>query len=608
MSLEIKNIDFDNIKLNLINFLKNQDKFAGYNFEGSSLNILIDLLSYNTYYQMFYNNMAFNEMFLDSAVKRSSVVSLAKLLGYTPGSAKSSRCNIQVSITGTSVSSDRLLIPKYTKFTTGFQGNKYDFFTLQDYYLTGSNGVYTSDSMEIVEGSLSTKTFIHDINYPFQKYVLPYTNIDISTLELTVQQSNSDTTGLSDVWYIGKDITKITESSPIYYVEENFDGFYEFSFGDGILGKKLSNNNKINTKFLLSTGELNGIGSYGSTNTFTTNIFSSNDVDSTTITVLKPSYGSSLQESIQSIKTKAPKSFTTQERAVTVDDYTSIVMKQFANIKDVSCWGGEDNTPPEYTKIFICVKPKNSEMLSDTEKENIKNILIKERGIVGIVPVLVDPELTYINTSSSIQINPSKLKIPKSALQNKIKQSIQNFISDTIDVFNGDFYVNELIPVIDALDESIKGITVRVVIEKRFYPIYTQLTDYKLDFKNPIRITTCGETIINSSLFVYPDLTGILHSCQFKNGVDNNLDIVYTDENSKVITIKTIGLVNYDMGYIDITDFQPISLIRTDQLRVYAIPKDNNIYAEKNNILTIDQYSEDVIKIDILDLPYRANM
>ena len=605
MNLDIKNIDFDNVKLNLINFLKNQSRFAGYNFEGSSLNILMDLLAYNTYYQMFYNNMTFNEMFLDSAIKRSSVVSLAKLLGYVPGSMKSSRSNIQVNISGNAITVDNLLIPEYTKFITSYQGQIYEFYTLEDYYLTDNGTVYESDIIEIVEGTLTTNSFIADANYPFQKYVLPHLNVDISTIRVTVQNSESDTTGISDIWSVSQDITKINENSLVYFIEENSDGFYQIYFGDGVLGKKLSDGNKIVVKFLLSNENVNGIGVNGSTTVFTTPLYST---ITNTITVVRPTYGGTSRESIQSIKTKAPKSFTTQERAVTVDDYSAIVMQQFANVKDVSCWGGEDNIPPEYGKIFISVKPKNGETLSLSEKEDIKTKLIRERCVVSILPVLVDPELMYLNTVVAVQVNPAKLKITKSALQSKVNATIQNFILNSIDIFNGDFYVNELIPIIDALDESIKGVSARVVMEKRFLPNFNQMTNYDIDYKNSIRETTCGETLINSSLFQYPDVNGVTRECQFKNGTDTNLDIVYTDTDSTVVTITTIGSINYLDGIISLYDFQPIALLNTDQLKIYAIPSDNNIFAEKNTILTVDSFSSEAIKISITDVSYRANL
>ena len=615
MSLEIKSIDYDNIKLNLINFLKNQTKFSNYNFDGSSMNILMDILAYNTYYQMFYNNMTFNEMFLDSAIKRSSVVSLSKMLGYVPGSSKSSKINVEIEISGSNILADSLKIPKYTKFTTTYLNQKYDFYTLSDNYLSGENGTYKSDTIYLTEGMLVNKSFIHDINYPFQKYTLPYDNIDTSTIDITVQHSDLDLLGKTNIWKHSNDITKITENSLVYFIEENSDGFYSINFGDGILGKKLENNNKINATFLISSGEINNIGLYGSTNVLSTNLWGTNGgTQSITITVTQPSYGGAERESIDSIKIKAPKSFSSQDRAVTVSDYSNIVMKYFGNIKDVNCWGGEDNNPPEYTKVFISVKPKNGEILSLFEKESMKNVLIRERGVVGVVPVIVDPDLIYINTSCLVQINNKNLQTTKVDLENRIRASIRNFIKNSIDIFNGDFYSNELISIIDSLEDSIKGVVIRVVMEKRFIPSFTQKTNYTIDFKNSIRETICNETIINSSAFSYMDSDGLIKQCQFRNGIDSitglstNLNIIYIDENSNEILIDTIGFIDYTSGYITIEDFQPISLGDKNVLQIFAIPSDYNIFAEQNVILTMDEFSNTAIKINLEDLPYRANL
>lgn len=609
MNLDIKNIDFENIKLNLINFLKNQSKFSGYNFEGSSLNILMDLLSYNTYYQMFYNNMTFNEMFLDSAVKRSSVVSLARNIGYIPSSVKASKSIVQIGLQDSqlhTIIGDDLFIPKYTQFYATKDGTVIPFYTLSDNYIY-DNGlrVFQSSNIELVQGDLITRSFVHDINYPFKKYILTTENVDITTIDVSVQSSESNTTGEDDNWEQVKDITKITEDSLAFFVEENSDGFYQIYFGDGVLGKKLADGNKITCSYLVARPNSNGVGFNGSVSTFSCDLFTN---ISNTITTIRASYGGADQESIESIRIKAPKSFTTQERAVTVDDYSAILMKQFPNIKDVNCWGGEDNNPPEYSKIFICVKPKNGETLSLNEKQDIATILKRDRSVIGITPTFEDPDYTYLNTTTNIQLNPAKLRISKSALQTKIQTSIQNYIDNTIDIFNGDFYLNELVPIVDALDQSIKGVTVGIVLEKRFIPSFSQLTNYSIKFKNPLRKTTCSEVTINSTLFLYTDKTNVNRICQFKNGVDNNFDIVYLDESGASIIVDTIGVIDYPNGEIKITDFQPISLINSDTLKIYAIPDSANIFAEKNTILKVDEFSADAIKINITDVSYRSNL
>lgn len=608
MNKNIKNIDFDSIKQNLITFFKSQEKFSSYNFEASGLNILLDVLAYNTYYQSFYNNMTFNEMFLDSAVKRSSVVSLAKMLGYTPASTKAATCSVEVFSNNIAT---QTLLPKYTIFKTSVDNETYEFVTLNDNYMKpyafNSNGTVSQIStgvIQIKQGKIKTVSFIHDIGLSSRKYTIISDNIDVSTISITVQNSETDSTGLNDLWERANDITKITGNSNSYYLEENTEGYYYIYFGDGVLGKKLSDGNKIIVTYLETSGSsANGIGNNDNFNTF---IIPGLGYSSR---VLSQASGGEERESKESIRIKAPKSFSAQERAVTLDDYKTIIMKDFPDLKSISCWGGEDNDPPRYGKVFLSIKPKNGNILSLDEKTEIVNSLIRGKNIVGIEPVIVDPEVLYILLEANIKIDPEKLKYSIANLKNKINKQILLYISENIEVFDGDFFSNELINMIDGVDESIYSIDIITRMEKRFIPDISQSLSYYIHFRNPIlHSKNCDTPTISSSSFYYYD--GTIANNRLCTLEDNMgiINIVYTDNTNVKTTLKSIGKVDYFSGLVQLENFLPVELNESNQLSIYALPNDKDVYSDKNNLIVLDILDTDSLNINIRELPYRGRL
>ena len=609
MNKNIQKIDFNSIKQNLLSFFKSQDRFSGYNFEGSGLNILVDILAYNTYYQMFYNNMTFNEMFLDTATKRSSVVSLAKMLGYTPASAKAPTCKVNV-ITNTTPTST--LIPKYTIFRATYESEVFEFVTLHDYYLkpetfntNGTIATLETGAIEIKEGKIKTLTFIHDEGMPYRKYTLPFDNIDLGTIEVNVQESQTDSDGADDVWEEGKEITKITGSSNVYFIEETPYGQYCVYFGDGVIGKKLKDANQITVKFLVTNGlSGNGIGDNDNQNTFTIPALNY------TVDVLIPAAGGDVKETKESIKLKAPKSFTAQERAVTLDDYKNIVLKDFPNIKSVSCWGGEDNDPPQYGKVFLSVKPQNGSTLTNEEKISISNSLKQGKNIVGIDPIVVDPEVIYLLLDVLVKIDPVKLKISTTNLLNKINKQVLIYVKDNIEIFDGDFFTNELVNQIDSLDESIYSINVVTRMEKRIIPDPTQALNYEINFRNTFNYNeNCTTPVINSSSFYYYDPTYTKSRiCILEDDSNGKINIVYNNESNQKIILKEIGTVDYVKGIVYLKSFQPVKLFDSNPMSIYAAPKQKDIFADKNNLLSLDNLDSQSIKITVEPLPYRGRI
>ena len=605
MKKEISSVDFSSIKQNLINFLKTQTKFSGYNFEGSSLNILMDILAYNTYYQMFYNNMVFSEMFLDSATKRSSVVSIAKMLGYRPRSAKSATCVVETTclpanlpITG--------LVPKYTKYKASIEGKEVTFTLLDNISLipsefttTGSIVRYSTGPVEIKQGENQELSFIYDSANPFQKFVLNFDNIDVSTLEVKVQQSEYDTTGSDDIWEEATDITQITGESNSFFLEENTDGYYQLYFGDGVLGKLLTDGNKITVNFLITDPTVsNGIGEVNSTTTFTV----TNNIDGNlnlACKVLIPSYGGEVKETKNSIKLNATKSFTSQERAVTLNDYKNIITKDFPNIKSVAVWGGEENNPPRYGYVYISLKPVNDTFLSIEEKQTIENYLIGNRCVAGITPKIIDPEVLYLLLDFNIILESKYIKTSITNIQDRIRRSVLSFNENTLGIFDSDFYSNELINEVDSSDKSITSIDLKLKIEKRLQPDFSNVIEYIIDFKNELNHTEdCTVNCIISTAFYYYDSTTSSYLlCQLEDDGLGNIIVVYTNEKSEKRTVATVGTVDYTTGYIKLTSFKPYSLVDDNLLSVYALPKYMYIYCTKNDFILIDNSDANSILI-----------
>jgi hypothetical protein len=601
---DIKNLDFNEIKQNLLSFLKTQSKFSGYNFEGSALNTLVDILAYNTYYQSFYNNMTFSEMFLDSATKRTSVVSLAKMLGYTPTSAKSSICVVE--LTTDVITDDTLFIASGKTIKTIKNNEATEFVILEDVYLkpfeyndAGAVTSITTGPINVYEGKLKTLSFIHDSGLPFRQYVIEYNNVDISTLKVKVQENSTSTKGIDDTWERVTDITKVGEDTKCYFVEENPYGYYVIYFGDGVVGKRLEDGNMITVSVIQTNGEVaNGIGLANPSNTFRT--------DGYNVNVLIPSFGGAAKETKESIKSKAPKSFTAQERAVTAEDYKNILYKDFPNLKSVSTWGGEENDPPEYGKIYISVETQDGIFLSTEEKSTIANNLIKNRAVVGITPIIIDPEVIYLQLNAYIKSDLSKLNITKNSLQTNIQKKIQSYIEENLGYFDGDFYSNELITTIDAIDQSIVGITITPTIEKRINVDIYNPENYTIYFRNQLsNFDGCYNAITSSSFYYFDNVNNTYRICQLEDDKSGLVNIIYLDVNNNKIVFKEIGSIDYDKGIVKLQNFAPTSLIGTSKLRIYAAPNLKDIYSQKNNLIFVDKLDDKSVQLNIEYIPYR---
>ena len=424
----IQSLEFDEIKANLKDFLRGQDQFKDYDFEGSALSVIIDLLAYNTHYQAFYANMASNESFIDSAVMRPSVVSLAKHLGYIPRSKKASQLVTDIfmdssSVTTPSVIAGKQFIERGTIFRgKDLNGSTVNFVTLDTYKAVRRSGRNVVQDVTLYQGYLKQISFVANTGETNNLFTIPDLNIDVDRIDVCVQRSQTDTTGSAQLWKRTTDINKLSSDTNVFFVQEGRDGLWEVYFGDGILGKIIENGNVITVRYLITNGiDGNGIGFDDS---IAKRSISSSDARISSVAVkidkdgkIQSSFGGMDKESIESIKNYSPKNYQAQDRAVTADDYKAILGKEYSNrAESFLVWGGEENSPPQYGKVFISIKPAVGNRLSFSEKNSIAKTILGERNIITITPEIVDPDMLYVNPSIVVYYDESKTTLNKEAI------------------------------------------------------------------------------------------------------------------------------------------------------------------------------------------------
>lgn len=507
--LEVSELDFATIKTNLKNYLKGQSEFADYNFDGSGLSVLLDVLAYNTHYMGYYLNMVANEMFIDTAQTRESVVSHAKLLGYTPSSSVASQATINVSfqeVVGGSNSS--LTMPRFSKFAAASKdGINYTFVTAEQYIVTKNTaGYFNFTDVRIKEGRPNGYTFSYDSQTNAkQLFVLPDKNIDTSTLLVQVQQS-SQIANLQ-TFTLAQDSTIINSTSPVYYLEENKDGLYQIYFGDNIIGKSLDDGNIVVVTYIVTSGDAaNGVKTFKLMDNVLNTVTPS-------ITLVSASSSGKPAESIDQIRYTAPKSFIAQNRAVTKNDYIALINRDYPYFDSVTVWGGEDNTPPIYGKVFFSVKPRGNYEVTQTEIEYVKNEVIKPFSMLTVIPEYVAPDYNYLNVVVDVVYDQRKTVLSVGQVKTLIRDAIVNFSNTNLNTFNNIFKLSKLIRAIDNVEPSIENNTVKVYIEKRFRPLLNQSRSYRIDFYVPIKRGTTTDRVYSEPSFEYYDESNTVRTC-----------------------------------------------------------------------------------------------
>ena len=583
--LDISELDFENIKSSLKRFLSNQTQFKDYDFEGSSMAVLLDLLAYNTHYLAYNANFVANEMFMDTAQLRSSVASLAKLVGYTPNSARAPIADLKLVIndaTGSTVT-----IPAGTKFSSSIDGLTYTFVTVGDHVVQPVDGVYTAQSLNVYEGTYVSYNYTFDSTDIDQRFLIPSDRADSTTIKVAVQNSASDVT--TATYNKATSITELNGDSKVYFLQEAEDGQYEIYFGDGVIGKKLDDGNIISISYVVTNKtEANGATSFslsGSISGFT-------DV---TITVNSSAQGGAEPESLQSIKTSSANFYASQDRAVTVEDYKSKTKQLYANVQSVSAWGGEDNDVPFYGRVYISILPTSGSNLTESTKSRIITDL-KKYSVASVTPVIVDPEITNIILRSSIKFDQTATTKVADAIKSDVITTITNYNANTLQSFDNMFRHSKMTGLIDDTDESILSNVTTVQLRKSFTPTIGSSQKYSVAFSNALYNPHSGHA---------SDGGGILSSSGFK--IDGNTtDVFFLDDdgNGNVRRYKmdgsarsyanaTQGTIDYSSGLVEVnslnvSNIENIRGAASTVIEITVKPNSNDIVPIRNQVLEID--------------------
>lgn len=474
--LKVTDLDFDTIKTNLKQFLNQQSEFSDYNFDGSSLSVLIDLLAYNTHYNAYYLNMIANEAFLDTALLRDSVVSHAKLLAYTPGSRTAPIAFVNIEIDTDNTFIDTLVLPRGTKFSSEIVGDfNYNFVTIQNYTVTKSNTSYVFENVELYEGIINNINFVqNNITNPNQIFILPEKNIDTRTIKVTVKENPPSTD--EQIYILSKDILDLNSSSRAFFLQEGRSGFYEIFFGDDFISKKLPDGSIVSVSYLVTNGTAaNKANSFVSLQT----IGGYSDI---LVSSVSAAAGGSEKESVQSIKFSAPQRYATQNRLVTAKDYSSYLKSVYPGIQSISVWGGEEQTPVVYNKTFISIKLKDGYYISEVEKNRIIEDIIKPKAIITTEAEIVDPDYLYILIHGKVKYDPSKTNLSSFDLKNKVASAITLYNDTYLETFNSRYIQSRLQDDIDNADPSFIGSVIETKMQKRVNVALNEYKQYTVDF------------------------------------------------------------------------------------------------------------------------------
>jgi hypothetical protein len=589
-SVNLVGLDFDTIKTNLKTYLKNNTAFKDYNFEGSNMAMLVDLLAYNSYLNSFYLNMVASEMFLDTAQLRDSIVSHAKELNYLPRSYTSAQAIVNIAITPSSNVSS-VLIPKGTSFTSRVGPSTYTFTTAENIVLnTSSNGTYTAANTKIYEGAYFADSFVYDETKTNQRFVLSNPTVDVSSVTTTVIE---DSGSVINSYTRAQSLFDLTAASKIFFAQPAENNQYEIVFGDGIFGRKPKNGSVAAIEYRVSSGELpNGASTF-------VNDGAIDGHTNVVITTVSSAIGGSVAESIESIRFNAPRAVATQERAVTTSDYKTLLQTQFPEIQSINVYGGEDQDPPQYGKVFISVDIINADGVPNANKLVYKDY-IRTKTPLTITPEFIDPEFTYVDVNSVVKYNVNISTKQPEEIKTVVQAAINEFSDTYLDDFDSTLRYSQLLKAIDAADAAIVGNETELrAIKILATPTLKigQAENYTINFDMPLTeefyITAnrfgsnISHTIVSSTFTFNGEV------CSIKDNA-GTLNIV-TDQGDESVVLTSIGTSNVAIGRLTLVNFNPSS-VDGGAIKFYAVPASKDIFSRKNVILRI---LEQDINIDV---------
>ena len=587
-------LDFDQIKSNLVAHMKATDStFNDYNYEGSAMSTVIDVLAYITHVNSMNANFALNETFLDTSQLRSSVVSHAKLLGYTPRSIAPSIAYVDMTMAkgvatpfwnhDGSNTPLPLSMPRGTKFSTTIDSVLYPMFNsvTQTINYDATDG-WKFSNIKLEQGTLSTINYTYQ-NNKFESYVIPATNVNTAAIKVTVTDSGA--TNAAKVYSLNKNMVTLDGTSETFFLEEGRDGYYEVKFGDNIIGKRPGNGNNIEIEYSTIAA---GIDINGATTFVMTDSLNGNSDE--TVTLVTKATGGAPRETKESVKFNAPLAHISQNRAVTPDDYKAIIKNEFADVEAVSVWGGEDHDVPDYGKVYISIKPLSAEVLTAEQKTTIKTNILKPKNVVSITPVLVDPEYTYIDLEVFFKFNPNKATVTASGLATSIRNSLVAYNNDTLKSFGGVYRDSNVLKAIDDTNVAIISNITRIKMQKKIVPVLGTATKYELKFNQALTDldATTGTTgsYVESTLFTFAGV-----DAKLKDYYDASSDtrIIQIVDTNNLVLSTNIGDVNEEAGTVTLTSFNPTALpTGSTTIDVTVKPASSDISPTRNELLTIN--------------------
>jgi hypothetical protein len=579
-SIALTQLDFDSIKTSLKTYLSEQNEFQDYDFEGSNLSVLVDILAYNTYQNAFYLNMIGNEMFLDSAKLRDSVISHAKELNYLPRSFTSSKADLRLTITPTDVNKNSIVVPKGTGFISRVDDYSFTFTTTENLVITNKvNGSFVSDTITVYEGNYLSDTYAVNYANPLV-FKINNKNVDISSVAVTIIEDN----GSVNIEYSrATSLFGYDENSTVFFLQPGIGDLYEVVFGDGVVGRKPKNNAIVIIEYRTSNGELpNGAFRF-------INAGRIDNEANVAITTVKAAADGAVAEDLNSIKFNAPRAFTTQERAVTAEDYENLLKASFPEINAVTAYGGEDANPPQYGRIFVSVDLTDVDGLPKIKEDQYKRFL-RSRSSVAMEPLFITPDYTYLKVDSTVRYNINRTGLNPEDIRTYVIDSILNYASTNLNSFAKTFRYSKLVQAVDATDASVVSNETDILLVKYLSPTLNTPLNLTVDFKNPLtqEIPLLGDEHpivdvhgITSTPFTY---TGI-QNCVLEDNGDGIVRIV-TPVGANHKKIVDIGTVDYDTGIVRLNNFN-IQNFSGTSLKIYAEPRSRDITAIQNVILNI---------------------
>ena len=573
--INVSDLDFDLIKTNLKEFLQTQDQFTDYDFDGSGLNVLLDVLAYNTHYNAMYTNLAVNEMFLDSASKRDSVVSIANNYGYLPTSKISAIAKISLSVAIGTNTSRTLSLSKYSPFKATVSGIDYTFYTTSESVgsRNESTGTYEFSSIDLYEGTPVVEKFnVLDVS----KIVLKNDDIDVSTIKVRVQDPSSL---LTTTYNYSEKIVTLTSSSEVYFIREIENQYYEIYFGKNNLGAEPSIGSVVTVEYIVTNGSAaNGIKLF----TYTGSDFGV----APSITIIQMARGGRDAESIDEIKYNVSHKYKLQDRAVTANDYADIIKSNYSDIDAINCWGGETMTPPIYGKVYISIKPQSSLFLTTSEKNAIIEDIIKPKAMLGIFPTLIDPIYNTAEIKTTVFYNPNLTNRSLSQIEQSVRQAILDYNDTYLQKFDGVLRYSRLVRIIDDADSSIINNVTTVTLRRIVDVIFNLSSSYTVNLNNSVFKAGVAEEAVMTNGFYIND-SGVAHFID-DDGAGNLRLFYYNPLNfSKVFVNNTIGSVNYDTGQLKINALF-VTGLSDSNFEFIIKPQSDDVVSMHNQIVNID--------------------